>query len=239
MNEKNLKILETLHTYGEYFDTFFKVKDNPKRLVARILNIHTGDMINSVVIPTSLYPLHNNDFDIFTNKSCTEITDKKVLKIFDSVEYQVGRCYTMADELKEKLVKAGYDAKIYTGWMFAGCADTPMHHAWVVLDGNVLDIQDHYSVLYGMNGDIFKDKTTDECRELISDFHMYCQKNGISNSERCHPVGVPSDLCYYIGCEVDCAQRGRDIYNRLVEEYPQYYRYEVSKTQRMIQDKMK
>ncbi len=82
MNEKNLALLKSIRTYDEYRDAFFKVKDNPKRLVARVIDKQTGDQIKSTIIPTIYYPLHNDNFKVFSRENCAEVTDKKVLEIF-------------------------------------------------------------------------------------------------------------------------------------------------------------
>lgn len=105
--------------------------DNPKAVMIKKEKIvvkktdENGEFEKSVIIPTDLYPL-NDKYEYFTIKNTEEMHNEEVLSIFDSVKYQIGRCYTNAGELHKRLVQAGYDAKIYCGWLFVGESQLPI-----------------------------------------------------------------------------------------------------------------
>lgn len=211
-------------TYADAYKNFFKVKENPDRLVAKIYEADGEKDIKfkeSIIIPTERYPLCDTKFRVFHNGNCKICKDEEILKCFDETKYEQGHCYQMADELKERLVKAGYDAKIYIGWLFPNPTETPIHHAWVVIDDYVLDLQDDMCVIKA-NWKMFEGKTTDECRYLLAEFHTYCIKNKVPNSTRCAPVGLPSAEYYYIGSEAECGDIGRKEYNLLLRKFPDH-----------------
>ncbi len=242
MNEKNLALLEHVQTYDDYREAFFKEKENPKRFVVRVVDRKTGDQIKSITIPTIYYPLHNNNFKVFSRKNCKEAVDKKVHEIFDSVEYRVGCCYTMADELKSKLTDAGYDAKIYTGWLLIGEGDDPVHHCWIMLGDSLLDISDDFTLMYTEeNIKNFENASKEESRRAVAEFKKTNQKAGLTNSQRCAPVGIPFEMLCYIGCEVSCGKEAKALYNRMLKEVPDHpdnKRPIISRTQQMVLNQM-
>lgn len=218
------KIIEAKNiTQQDMYHQFFGIKENPKRYVAKIYKENAGYLKfeKSVVIPTDLYPLYNNDFEVFNNENCTKCEDVRILECFDNVEWNQGHCYQMADDLKAGLMKEGYDAKIYVGWLFVSPDTTPIHHAWVMIGNSLLDLQDDWTTIC-YNSDNFKGKTIDECRLLLADFHVFCKENNIPNSVRCSPVGIPSSTYYYVGCEVPNGECGREEYRRLLDRYPNH-----------------
>ena len=64
-------------------------------------------------------------------------------------EFKSGYCYTNAEVLCKVFNEMGIDAKYYSGWVFTGLS-MPIHHAWVVVDGNVYDISIHMTSQYLM-----------------------------------------------------------------------------------------
>lgn len=211
-------------TYADAYEKFFKVKENPDRLVAKLYSACGKEEIKfkkSIIIPTEQYPLSKSEFRVFHHGNCKVCEDEKILKCFDETKYEQGHCYQMADELKLRLIKAGYDAKIYVGWLFPNPMETPIHHAWIVVDDYVLDLQDDMCVIKA-NWEMFEGKTTEECRYLLAEFHTYCYKNKVPHSTRCAPVGLPCVEYYYIGSEVECGDVGRKEYNQLLRKYPNH-----------------
>ena len=220
MEKKEIKEM----SIKEVFDTFFIIKENPKRLVAKLHGLDKKNEIKflkSVIVPTTMYPLSCSDFRIFNHFNCKKCDDEKILECFNKVHYESGHCYRMADELKGYLVNAGYDAKIYVGWLFPSFMETPIHHAWVVVGDCVLDLQDDWNMI-NANNEKFEGKNIGECRNLLADFKNYCQRNKIPHSIRCAPVGIPYIRFYYIGCEVSCGEVGRIEYRNLVKKYPKH-----------------
>lgn len=182
-----------------------------------------GAFIKSIIIPTAYYPLNSN-YEVFTYKNTKPMNDDGILKIFDSVKYQLGHCYTNTGELVRKLNESGYDAKSYAGWLFTDAGDLPVHHCWCVIekDGekSVLDLSDDFTaMLSGENGENFKDCDANETRELIASFHEAAAS--VPNSLRCSPVGTPTPFLLYIGCECP-AEDARKLYGNLMRQYPDH-----------------
>ena len=137
-----------------WHETHARFRDS--RAVIKLLN-KDGSFNKSIMIPTVSYPL-NGKYEYFTYKNTEPVTDEAVLKIFDETKYRIGFCYTNVEELLGRLKASGYDAKSYVGWLFTGATEYPVHHCWVVLNGNmILDLADDMSVmLSGQNGECFK-----------------------------------------------------------------------------------
>lgn len=187
------------------------------KAVVKLLN-KDGSFKKSVVTPTDYYPL-NGKYEVFTYENTVQTDNEDVLKIFDSVKYRIGHCYTNTKEMVSRLRESGFNAKSYVGWLFSGVTQFPIHHCWCVLDGNtILDLADDFSVmLSGANGEHFKDKSFDERRKLTVDFQLAASK--VPNSIRCQPVGQATPFLLYIGCECS-PDEGRIIYNNLIYKYP-------------------
>jgi hypothetical protein len=89
---------------------------------------------------TKLYPLGSRGH-IFHN-ACTE--GGKYLEVAESIErsnwkHKTGYCYTFAEIVHKAFLAHGIKAKYFSGWVFTA-PTTPIHHAWVVVEGNVYDI---------------------------------------------------------------------------------------------------
>ena len=179
-----------------------------------------GSFKCSVIIPTAYYPL-NDEYKVFTYLNTERLLDENVLKIFDKAKYRIGHCYTNAEELCELLVKAGYNAKTYVGWLFTEITEYPVHHCWVVLNDNiVLDLADDFTaMLSGSNGKLFEGKNKEEGKELIVSFQKAASK--VPNSIRCSPVGTPTPFLFYVGCECS-GDEGKEIYRSLMKAYPNH-----------------
>lgn len=210
------------------------------RAVVKLMN-EDGNFFKSIIIPTAYYPL-NGSYEVFTHKNTVQTKDESVLKIFDSVKYHIGHCYSNAEELALRLREKGYDARTYVGWLFTSATDFPIHHCWVILNKNtVLDLSDDFTaMLAGANGEHFKGKGGKEVRELIADFQIAAVR--VPNSVRCYPVGVPTSFLLYIGCECS-ASGGKVLYNNLVRKYPRHEckrncdNSDLNATQRIMRDK--
>lgn len=192
------------------------IKD--KKTVIKVHN-EKGEYKKSAIIPTNYYPL-NDDMEIFNIRNTEEIKDEKVLEIFDSIEYKIGRCYTNTKELSTALRKAGYDAKTYCGWLCVSENQFPIHHCWTVLGNSILDLSDDLTIFMYMNhSEMEKDISLDKSREVLADFYYKARK--FKNRERCYPVGIPTPTYLYIGSECD-PMNGISIYNNLIDEFPNH-----------------
>lgn len=194
------------------------VKIKEDKVVVKLYRGNT--FIDSCIVPTVYYPL-NGKFEVFTAENTKQVTDKKILEIFDKIDVKIGHCYQNTDNLVKELRKAGYNAKSYVGWLFTGGGQYPIHHCWCMLEDHLLDLTDYYTQMFSeKNIENFKDaKTKEEQALVMADFLKAAQK--AKNSAVCYPVGVPTSFMFYIGCECD-PDVGRVIYQRLMREFPDH-----------------
>ena len=195
------------------------VRQKPDKVVVKLRNVD-GSFKESCITPTVMYPL-NGKPEVFTYNNTCRTTDTELLKIFDSVKYNVGKCYQNTIDLVAALRENGYDVKPYVGWLYVSEHSYPIHHCWAVVNNHVLDLSDDYTIMFhGQNGKYFEDcKTVEEQRELMADFRKEAAKQ--PNSIRCAPVGEPSSFLLYIGCECE-PNEGRKIYRDLIKAYPNH-----------------
>lgn len=195
------------------------VRQKENKVVVKLKN-QDGTFKESCIVPTVMYPL-NGPLQVFnTNNTCL-VEDKTLLEVFNSVKYQVGKCYQNSIDLAAALRALGYEAKTYVGWLFLSETTYPVHHSWVVVENHVLDLSDDYSImLYGDNKKNFDNcKSLEEQRQMLASFRQAAAKQ--PNSVRCSPVGCPSSFLLYIGCECD-PDKGRKIYRDLIKTYPNH-----------------
>lgn len=109
----------------------YKIIDNNNKI-----DIISNDFLKKVyTIPSNLYPLPNNsDIKVFTSENTKEIERTDISEILSDDIYKIGFCYTNADLIANKLVRAGLNIKVefYSGWLLS--YNKMVHHAWVVLD---------------------------------------------------------------------------------------------------------
>ena len=180
----------------------------------------------SIILPTQYYPL-NGDYEVFSAENTTTVTDKNVLEIINSVPYILGHCYTNTKLLAQELRTAGYDAKVYCGWIFVDFREYPVHHCWLMLGESLIDLSDDMDSRREYCRQTFQKEfeeleSVEQARQCIVNFYQSYKKK--PNSVRCCPIGVPFEDNLYIGCECD-ADEGRKIYQRLIKEYPDHEAY--------------
>jgi len=200
-----------------WFEGQAKFKEN--KVIVK-LHDEKGGFLKSVIIPTDYYPL-NGEYRAFHYGNTRALKDDEVIKIFDSVKYRVGRCYSNTLALVDALRSGGYNAKPFVGWLFTSNSDFPVHHSWCVLDDDiVLDLSDDFTVmLSGENGENFHQKSIEEAREVIASFCEAARKQ--PNHIRCSPVGTPTPFLLYVGSECEPLD-GKIIYNNLIRRYPDH-----------------
>lgn len=219
-----------------WYDICAKFKEN--KVVVKLRD-RDGSYLDSCIIPTDLYPL-NNKYEVFTYRNTKPVLDEAVLKIFDKVKYQIGHCYTNTENLVEALCEAGYDAKSYVGWLFVAAAVYPIHHCWVVLNGeSVLDLSDDHTMLLHNFKHFDNLKDINEARIALAEFHEAAKQQ--PNSVRCQQVGTPSINYLYVGCPCP-PDAGKLIYNNMMRRYPNHPtarnvdKQGFNPTQRMLKD---
>lgn len=108
-----------------------EIIQKPNRIIVKSEN-------NNIVVPSKMYPLESNKVQLFTYDNTVSVVDEKLMKIFDEVKSERGKCFTNSKLLCDKLVASGYNAKQYIGWVFLDDV-YPVHHSFVVLDKYIFD----------------------------------------------------------------------------------------------------
>jgi len=201
-----------------WYEDSIKIKNN--QVIVKLYD-EENKFIKSIVLPTKYYPLNDNP-EVFHYKNTQKLKNETIVKVFNKVKYLIGHCYTNTEELVKELRKEGIEAKSYVGWLFTEKGQPPIHHCWVVVNGNtVLDLSDDFTVmLCGENGKNFESlETKIERAQMIASFHKAAKE--VENSIRCSPVGTPTPFLLYVGCECD-PNKGREIYRNLVLQYPDH-----------------
>lgn len=203
------------------WNSSFVIKD--KRVIVKGYPDNTN-----VVVPSKMFPLHDNQqYMIFCHYNTENFQDgelkEKVIEIFDNIKYKVGFCYQNSSNLYKELLKHHIKAKTYVGWLFIGEKQFPLHHAFIVIDDNkVLD--------YGINftADDFKElhkigyKPIDEMRRIMAELHV--EKNKKPHHEVCGFGRV--DMSYtYIATECN-PEVGRQEFIELKNAYPMHISYQ-------------
>ena len=181
----------------------------------RVIYKVSGETIS---IPSRMYPLESDSFQCFDADNTSEIVDERIIAIFDSINPEVGRCFTNAENLCTALQKEGYPAEQYVGWLFMG-NELPVHHSFVVLDGHILDLSislksEDFEKLDSIT---VKCKTKDEARERIAE---YILQKELPNHQRC-VFGVVDEAYHYIGAQ-GTREDGIKRNKELRKIYPQH-----------------
>lgn len=182
----------------------------------RVIYKVSGETIS---IPSRMYPLESDSFQYFDADNTSEIVDERIIAIFDSINPEVGRCFTNAENLCTALQKEGCPAEQYVGWLFMG-NELPVHHSFVVLDGHILDLSislksEDFEKLDSIT---VKCKTKDEARERIAEYIL--QKEQLPNHQRC-VFGVVDEAYHYIGAQ-GTREDGIKRNKELRKIYPQH-----------------
>lgn len=182
----------------------------------RVIYKVSGETIS---IPSRMYPLESDSFQCFDADNTSEIVDERIIAIFDSINPEVGRCFTNAESLCTALQKEGYPAEQYVGWLFMG-DELPVHHSFVVLDGHILDLSISLKSadFEKLDSITAKCKTKDEARERIAEYIL--QKEQLLNHQRC-VFGVVDEAYHYIGAP-GTREAGIRRNQELRQSYPQH-----------------
>lgn len=197
-----------------------KVKEN--KVVVKLYD-ENRHFRKSVIMPTVMYPLNDNNIKVFHCDNTDFVTDKHLLDLIDTVPYKIGFCYENTSHILDVLNSHGYEAKSYVGWLFVDDTQFPIHHCWTVVNDNqIIDLADDLKqMLNEQNAQKFKDVNMDigESRKLLASFAESSRK--YKNSVRCYPIGKASPIYYYVGTECN-PDKGRKIYQNLIKAYPHH-----------------
>lgn len=174
-----------------------------------------GKFLESVIIPTVYYPLPKEDFKIFGEEDCEEVTDEGIISAFDETKYCAGECFKNADRLSSALKMRGYETKTYCGWVVIN-NDYPTLHCWVTIGKSVLDLSDSF---FRMEEEMMKRGIAE--REDVKEIIQSLLKE--KNSERCRPLGIP----YYplIGSKVTDGKEAEKFARELLTRFPDHKYY--------------
>lgn len=192
----------------------------PDRVVVKLKN-EDGSFKDAINIPTVYWPL-NGKYEVFHWDNTEHLRDEAILSVIDGQDYQIGHCYTNAEAITGALRQAGYNARLYVGWLFTGENEYPIHHAWTVLDGKyIIDLCDDFGLKLADSNRVYFEnaQTKEQLEDLLVDFTKWASQ--YPHSKRCFPVGKPSRILMYIGCECT-KEEGIMIYNNLSKKYPNH-----------------
>lgn len=174
------------------------------------------ETVGKIVIPSNLYPLESDKFELFDHTNTTSIVDKTIIDVFNSITPEIGRCYTNSENLCNKLISYGYAAKQYVGWLFVG-DKIPIHHSFVILNNHILDIsvnlkQKDIDILEKYQGPL------DEQRRHMVDYMN--SREFLPNNEKCN-FGKCDILYTYVATEAT-KEQGIFRQRKLREIYPDH-----------------
>lgn len=214
-----------------------KVKIKKDRVVVKLYD-DSEKFIKSIIIPTEYYPLPNNEIKYFSALNTTDIKDEKMIKIINSIEYKVGKCFENTSNLFKKL-SPFYDVRMYAGWLFVE-NDTPVWHSWIVYnERHIIDLNNKNDK-YEPNEYLKNNYTTvSSYEELVLKYYTEIKK--LKNSETCF-IGNVNKTFFYVGVECE-AYKSKDFYNNLLDMFPNHETYAncdkstgLNKTQQMLKD---
>lgn len=188
---------------------------------------------NKVVIPSRMFPLESKPYRVINTENTENVIDKEVIRIFDSIEYEIGHCFSNSKKLTQALLDAGYQAKQYVGWVFDDC-NYPVHHSFVMLDEHILDLSMEF-LFEDLQEMSLKQMSKDEARTLFMQKHE--EKKLMKNHEKCN-FGKCDKMYVYVGAE-GTAEQGIERNRILREEYPDHPSFAdvkngITKTQQMM-----
>lgn len=190
---------------------------------------------NKVVIPSRMFPLESKPYRVINTENTENVIDKEVIRIFDSIEYEIGHCFSNSKKLTQALLNAGYQAKQYVGWVFTYDYEYPIHHSFVMLDSHILDISIEFLSKDMEEMRLEEQESPDKARELIIQWHN--KKKLMKNHEKCN-FGKCDNMYVYVGAEGK-AEQGIERNRILRQEYPDHPSFAdvkngITKTQQMM-----
>lgn len=146
-------------------------------------------------IPSRMYPLESPGYTLFTPSTTVPIEDDRIEEIFDSLEFEMGRCFTNSEKLCKALNDVGYKAEQYVGWVFMQ-DELPVHHSFVVLGNSIIDPT--VSLLCKDIEQLERLNPGSDHETRINLMNLYKEKQFLPNHIKCI-FGKVDDLYVYVG----------------------------------------
>ena len=196
-----------------------------------------------IVIPSRLFPLNGEgDIRIFTAHNTELLNDNKIAEIFDSVEFNLGRCFENIDDLFNRLTEGNIsDIVIYVGWKYIPIHIVPVHHCILVYKDNyVLDFtsdSEHIAIMNEMKK--HENVQPDIRRKVYADIKI--NRHKLKHSIRTCFGYIEKD-CLFIGRPCN-PSIGRETNKELRMCYPNHIAFRdiqngTNKTQMAIKQKL-
>ena len=129
--------------YEKHFDYPFKlfgIRDSSISVKRIEIKDNNYKFKKSVIIPSSNYPLPNprkrNEirvFNILTHKQLDESINKDIIEAFNTVKFEIGRCYYNSVKLQE-LLEPEHKVQLFSGYFFTTLNVEPTNHCWLYVD---------------------------------------------------------------------------------------------------------
>ena len=182
-----------------------------------------GKLVN---IPSSMYPLVG-EVEIFSMYNTDILDDVKIEKIFNTIPYQIGRCYSNANNLYNALLDNDIDgAYCYEGWLFIGQNELPIHHAFVVIkQGEKKYLLDYAADMKADEVDRLQEEyeklPEDELRKVM--LREIREKEKLPHSKRA-TFGKVDGMYLYVACKCN-PDNARINFQNLMQMYPEHPSY--------------
>lgn len=186
----------------------------------------------NIVVPSRMFPLADNHDGVKYELFCPWNTedfeaDSVAAEVFDNTELLMGKCYSNTEKLVEGLRAVGINAESYVGWLFMGENELPVHHAFVVVDGNkVIDYAAYFTKERIEEMDKMIKNSQKSSRELMVEQYMrvYQMPHHIALG-----YGKVKEPFMYIATK--CSPNdGRKMYNEMIKMYPDHICYQNLKS---------
>lgn len=188
----------------------------------KFTNVAGGEV---VTIPSRLYPL-NDMCEMFCEHNTEDFDEslastQKVRELINEAEFERHCCYTNSDKLLKTLRNNNINAEMYVGWMFVSTNAFPIHHSWIVVDGNkILDLTTSLTPEQKEKFQLLSNLTIDGDEVFTMSGMLEWMEETLDNAER-GVFGKVTQSTYYIGSK--CGRKeGIDIFIDLAESYPNH-----------------
>lgn len=173
---------------------------------------------NTIKIPSQMFPLKGMP-EFFNPDNTEELEDDEVREIFDSIEFELGKCYFNTQAIMTSLRENGIKgAEAYAGWTLAP-SGYPVHHTFVLYKRK--HILDPSASLRFKDMKHLANITGEDMKEAVA--NLYIERQKLSNSERC-VFGKASDLYFYIGSRQEPLEALKVI-KKIIQTYPNHPSY--------------
>jgi len=170
-------------------------------------------------IGSKYYPVKNkSDIKFFTCQNTEKNENTELSDFVNSLNITPGFCYTNAELICKSVIGRKLSIEFYAGWIFVGDKE-PLHHAWVVCDGNVIDVNVRNSSV-----EVLKtiDYSNSNWRSIAVEKIKAAEKR-FKLSDDC-VMGKVFDFLVYVGTR-DKIDLAKIRYNTLINNFPDHLSY--------------